>query len=342
MEPDAKALEGGALLARSLVWDNHGCLPLRPLDESFLPQLARYKAAGVDVASLNIGFGEQGIEEHVRMAAHFRRWLSLHPRDYVLAASLDDITRARAEGKLAIVFDIEGMNAISDQLSMVQLYYDLGVRWMLVAYNRHNRAGGGCQQDGDPGLTGFGRRVLDEMARVGMVACCSHTGHRTAMDVMAHSVLPVIFSHSNARAVFDHPRNVRNEALRACAATDGVVGINGIGIFGGQGGSLVEAFVRHLDYVVQLIGIRHVGLGLDYVFDQSELDDLATGDTLTFPPALGYGRQMQMIPPEALPEIVTRLIRLGYGEQDVQAVLGGNFSRVARAVWRPAPLPAFG
>lgn len=324
------------LLDSTLVWDNHACMPLRPHDESFLPHLSRFKSSGADVVSLNIGFGEQGIEEHIRMVAQFRRWLSLHADKYVLAHTVDDIDRARAQGKLAVTFDIEGMNAIADQSSLVQLYYDLGVRWMLIAYNRHNRVGGGCQQDEDPGLSDFGRQVLDEMARVGMVTCCSHTGYRTSMDVMQYSKLPVIFSHSNARAVMDHPRNVRDEALKACAATGGVVGINGISLFLGGTGDLLDAFIRHLDYIVELIGPQHVGLGLDFVVDQSEIDGLATADPKTFPPELGYTSKITMIGPEAYEGIVERLMHLGYPDDDVRAILGGNFYRVAQAVWKDA------
>lgn len=324
-----------ALVQSSLVWDNHGCMPVRPHDERFLPQLERYRAAGVDTVALNVGFGQQGVEEHVRMIAHFRRWLAEREADYVLVATADDIERARRERKLAVMFDIEGMNALSDQLSLVSFYYDLGVRWMLVAYNLHNRAGGGCQEADDPGLTPFGRKVLDEMARVGMVTCCSHTGHRTTMDVMGYSKRPVIFSHSNARAVYDHPRNVRDEALKACAATGGVVGINGIGLFlTGSGGDLIDAFVRHMDYVVQLIGADHVGLGLDYVFDSSELDEVVS-DPKMFPPELGYQSGIQMVAPEAIEEVVARLLGLGYSDVDIRSILGGNFFRVAKQVWRP-------
>jgi membrane dipeptidase len=323
------------LLDTSLVWDNHGCMPLRPFDESFLPQLSRYKAAGVKVVSLNIGYGEQGIEQHIRMAAALRQWVSLHQEQFVLVGTMAEIERASAEAKLGIFFDIEGMNAVADQLSMIQLYYDLGVRWMLVAYNRHNPAGGGCQQDDDPGLTAFGRGVLDEMARVGMIACCSHTGYRTTMDVMSYSSRPVIFSHSNARAVFDHPRNVQDDALKACAATGGVVGINGISLFLGKGKSMVDQFIRHLDYVVQLIGPAHAGIGLDYVFDMDELGDMTT-NAATFPPELGYNQPISIVPPEALEEIVGNLLRMGYSERDLRGILGANFARVANAVWRPS------
>lgn len=323
-----------ALIEDSLVWDNHGCMPLRPHDDSFLPQLARYKAAGMTAVSLNVGFGEQGIEDHVRMIAHFRHWLSRHASDYLMASTADDIELARRTGRLAVLFDIEGMNAVADQPSLVQLYYELGVRWMLIAYNRSNRAGGGCQDD-DAGLTLFGKQVLDEMARVGMVACCSHTGYRTSRDVMAYSSRPVIFSHSNPLAVHDHPRNVPDDVLRACAATGGVVGVNGIGLFIASEGNLIESFVRHIDYLVELIGFEHVGLGLDYVFDRSEIEALNAADPEGFPPELGYGRKLEMVPPEALEEIVTRLTRLGYRDDQLRAILGGNLMRVARTVWRP-------
>ncbi|BBE32385.1 dipeptidase [Sphingosinicella microcystinivorans] len=321
------------LIESSLVWDNHGCMPLRPFDEEFLPQLKRYRDAGVNVAILNIGCGEQGIEDHVRVLAAFRRWLKDHPADYVIVETVSDIEQSRADGKLAVAFDIEGANGIADQPSLLGLYYDLGVRWMLMAYNRNNRVGGGCH-DEDGGLTDFGREVLDEMAKVGMVACCTHTGYRTAMDVMSYSSRPVIFSHSNARAVHDHPRNITDEQMKACAATGGVVGINGIGIFLGANDNSPEAYVRHLDHAVQLIGPDHVGIGLDYVFDQQELDDYVRTMAHTFPKGMGYEAGVRMVAPEAIEPIVERLVKLGYSDAVLRAVLGENFLRVAREVWR--------
>ena len=323
-------------LADWLVWDNHGCLPLRPFDADFLPQLGRYRQAGVDVAIINIGFGDHGIEDHIRMIACFRHWLKQHPESYALIATAGDIERARREGKLAIAFNMEGANGLADQPSLISLYYDLGVRWMLMAYNRTNRVGSGCHEEEDRGLTAFGRTVLDEMARVGMVACCSHTGHRTTMDVMNYASQPVIFSHSNPRALHDHPRNIRDEAMRACAATGGVVGINGIGIFLGQNDNSTETFVRHVDYAVQLIGAEHVGLGLDYVFDAAELDDYLVSMASTFPEGFSYQAGMKMIEPERLSDIVEALVKRGYPEPAIGGILGGNFMRVARDVWRPA------
>jgi membrane dipeptidase len=329
---DGVDVQARQLLADTLVWDNHGCMPLRPHDATFLPQLERYRAAGVDVVMLNVGFGEQDVVSHVRMLAHFRRWLSLHSDRYVLIETVADIAAARRSGRLAVGFDIEGASAIADQPSLVQLYYDLGVRWMLLAYNRNNPVGGGCHDD-DTGLTAFGREVLDEMARVGMVSCCTHTGLRTTLDVMAYSSNPVIFSHSNPRVVHDHPRNINDEAIVACAATGGVVCLNGIGIFLGANDNSDAAFVRHLDYVVQKVGPAHAGIGLDFVFDQRELDEYVKTMAHTFPSGFGYQAGIRMVAPEQLPTIVERLLRMGYSDADLRAILGGNLMRVAEAVW---------
>jgi membrane dipeptidase len=326
--------DAAALLRSSLVWDNHGCMPVaRPHDTTFLPQLERYRAAGVSAVMLNVGFGDMGIEEHVRTLASLRHWIKARPDEYLLLCSADDVERAHATGRLAVGFDIEGANAVADQPSLVSLYYDLGVRWMLLAYNTNNRVGGGCQ-DEDQGLTSFGREVIAEMERVGMQVCCSHTGHRTVRDVFEVATRPVIFSHSNPSAVYPHPRNIPDDLIRACAATGGVVGINGIGSFLGKNDNSSETFARHVDHVAQLVGAQHVALGLDYVFDTQELDDYLSKMAHTFPAELGYEKGVRMVAPEQLEAIVLALQRLGYRDADLRAVLGGNLMRLARTVWK--------
>lgn len=321
------------LLADSLVWDNHACMPLRPEDERFLPGIERYREAGADAVTLNIGYGDIDLASHVRMLASFRRWFSARPDKYLLAHSVADIDRARRENKLAILFDIEGMGPLDDgDDGMVQLFYDLGVRWMLVAYNRNSAAGGGCADD-DQGLTGYGRKLLAEMKRVGMVVCCSHTGHRTALEVMEHAGNPVIFSHSNASAVHQHYRNIPDELIKACAATGGVVGINGIGIFLGDNDDSPETIVRHVDHVVQLAGPDHAGISLDYVFDQEELQQ-ALKDKPEMFPDMPPGEGLRLAGPEVYPAVTDGLLRLGYSESDVKKIIGGNWRRVAEQVWR--------
>jgi membrane dipeptidase len=321
------------LLGSAVAWDNHACMPIRPGDESFLPQLERHRAAGWHVVSLNVGFGADSVESHFRMLATLRSWIARHADRFQQVGSVDDIHRARRSGRLAVCFDIEGMGAVADQPNLVPLYYSLGVRWMLVAFNRNNRAGGGCHDD-DGGLTDFGRQVIREMNACGMLVCCSHTGERTALQVMEESQAPVLLTHSNAKSIFDHPRNVSDEVLRACARTGGVVGLNGLGIFLGDNDASLPRFMRHLRHVVDTIGHRHVGLGLDYVFDQQELDDWLGGPSNTWPAGFGYAPGVKMLAPEVLPDLVDAMLALGWSDADVLGILGGNLLRVAEQTWR--------
>jgi membrane dipeptidase len=321
------------LLKRTIVWDNHACMPLRPDVELFLPQIARHKAAGVDVLFLNVYFDVYPPETAFAMLAVFRRWISGHPEHYVLAETVADIERAKRERKLAIAFDIEGGKAVEAHPGLVEIFYRLGVRWMLIAYNKNNRLGGGCQ-DEDRGLTNYGRQIIDAMERIGMVLCCSHTGYRTAREAMEYARNPVIFSHSNPRAVRDHERNVPDELMRACARTGGVINLNGIGIFLGENDNSTATLVRHIDYAVDLVGPQHVGLGLDFVFDQAELGDYIRARPDLFPPDKGYGAGMALIEPERFPVIADELLKRGYSEEHVQGILGHNNLRVAKQVWR--------
>ncbi len=319
-----------SVLEKTLVWDNHGCMPLRPDDVRFLPQLARYRKSGVRVVALNIAFDGVPWEQAFAMLASLRKWICQHSQQYRLVETRRDLTRA--DDRLGVFFDIEGGCALNGQLGFVELYRDLGVRWMLIAYNKNNLLGGGCQ-DEDSGLTKFGRAVVREMERVGMTVCCSHTGYRTTMDIMRMATRPVIFSHSNPLGVWRHKRNVRDAAIRACAATGGVVGVNGIGMFLGANDSRSSTVARHIDYVAQLVGVEHVGLGIDYVFDTQELEEYVAANPHLFPAEEGYGTGLNMVAPEQVPEIAAELFRLGYRSVDVRKVLGGNFLRVARANW---------
>lgn len=329
---DGIAARARAVMDQAIVWDNHSCMPMRP-DQSFLEDIERCRAAGINVVTLNIGFGQMRWDEHVRIIAAQRNWYARRPDKYVLVRTAADIRRAKAEGKIAILFDIEGMNAIEPDLSLIQLYYDLGVRWMLVAYNNANKAGGGCQDAEDPGLSDFGRAAVAEMERVGMIPCVSHTGLRTTRDLLEVARGPVILSHSNPRALVDHPRNVPDDIIRAVAATGGVIGINGVGKFLGNQDISTPNVVRHIDYAVQLVGPAHVGLSLDYVFDMTEMEDYIKAHPEIFPPHLGY-TQFSFVPPEQVPEIAEELLRRGYADADVAAILGGNWLRLAETVWR--------
>ena len=322
------------LVSETTVWDNHTCMPLRLGDDEFLPQLARIRASGVNVVSLNVTFDIFPWETAFSMLATFRHWVSNHGDEYVLAASVNDIEAAKRNNQLAILFDIEGGKAVEPHPGLVEIYYQLGVRWMLIAFNNNNRLGGGCQDD-DIGLTEYGRTIIDQMERVGMVLCCSHTGYQTALEAMAYANNPVIFSHSNPRALYDHERNIPDELMKACAATGGVVNINGLGIFLGGNDSSTENILRHIDYTAALLGCEHVGLGLDYVFDMKEIEEGMAARPDIFPPEKGYdAANFPMVEPERIPKIAEGLLAMNYSDNQVQGILGHNNLRVADQVWK--------
>lgn len=327
-----------SLMRSSIVWDNHACMPLRPGDIEFLPQLERARQSGINVISLNVSF--DGVDPHdaFPLLATYRNWIQQHGEHYVLADTVADIEAAKAQGRLAVVFDIEGGNAVAAHPGLVEVFYRLGVRWMLFAYNKNNTLGGGCMDD-DTGLTDYGKRVIDEMERVGMVLCCTHVGHRTAREAMEYSSKPVIFSHSNPSAVYPHVRNISDDLMKACARSGGVVNINGVGMFLGDGpdgcgDNSTETLLRHIDYAARLIGPQHVGLGLDYVFDVAELEEYLQKNPSLFPVIPKQRASYVQVEPERFPLIAEGLLKMGYSDSDVQDILGNNNLRVARQVWR--------
>jgi membrane dipeptidase len=253
------------------------------------------------------------------------------PDTYRLLSTVDDVRRCKAEGKLGILFDIEGMCPVQEDLSLVQTFYELGVRWMLIAYNRNNEAGGGCL-DADSGLTAVGRAIIDEMERVGMVLCLSHVGARTAAEALEYARNPVIFSHSNPYGHTPHARNISDDLMYACARKGGVIGLSGIGPFLGASENLVERLLHQLRYVIDLVGPEHVGIGLDYVFDRSELDEHVRRNPMLYPTGVTGG--LGMVEPEAMSAIGEGLARDNLGDEQIRSILGENWLRIATRVWR--------
>src|SRR5579871_2677708 len=223
----ANHVRAASLIRSALVWENHCCMPFSDVAE-WMPELSRYRQAGFDVVHVNVGDSDVPLEGLVRTTAAYRAWLRERPDEYVIVSTAADIDAARASGRLAVCFDIEGAHAFGTELSLVPMFYDLGVRWLLMAYNCGNAVGAGCHDAVDRGLTEFGRTFVREMDRVGMIKDVAHTGYRTARDVIEGSAAPVNISHSNPRALHDHPRCVPDDLMKACAASGGVMGITGI------------------------------------------------------------------------------------------------------------------
>ncbi|WP_374379795.1 dipeptidase [Dongia sp.] len=329
--------KNGAIGAADLVWDSHAGFAF--VQAGDLDELSRWRQSGIDFVSVNVGYDVEPWSRAVEALSGYRHWLRAHPDRFVLAGTVDDVIAAKGSGRLAVAFDIEGADALNGDLGMVDFYYRLGVRQMLLVYNRNNLVGGGCH-DGDQGLTPFGRAVIAEMNRVGMIVDASHCSHRTSLDMMECSTAPVVFSHSNARALHDHERNIRDDQIKACAAQGGVIGVNGVGLFLGTSGDPVELLLAHIDHMCQLVGPQHVGLGLDSIL-ACQPDDLLSEEALReraaayWPPRQYPAAPMNFAPPEIMTDIAAGLDRRGYAATDIRAILGGNFARIANHVWRP-------
>ena len=327
-----------ALLRTAVACDLHSCPTYDPAS-GCLGELLRYRDAGVRCVSVNVGDSDLPLEQVFALAAAFRAYVESHPTDFALVGSVAEIADAANRGKLAIFFDLEGAYALGTDLKLIPRFHELGVRWMALVYNTRNQVGGGCHDAVDEGLTPFGREMLAELDRVGIIKDCSHAGYRTAREILEWSAVPAIFSHSNALALTDHPRNIPDELIRLCAERGGVIGINGIGIFLGDPAASTPAIVRHLDYVAQLVGPQHVAIALDCVFDVDDFSKRLAASPGIWPKSAGYSAGGKIARPEQWPEIVDALCARGYSDDEVRGIVGENFLRVARAVWRKQANP---
>jgi membrane dipeptidase len=318
---------------KPLVWDSHSCLPLASGID--LGVLQRHREAGFDYVSINVGMDMNPVDQVLKTIAWFRQWIAQHPDQYVQVDRFADVAAAKAAGKLAVSFDLEGSTMLLEDTAMVGFYRDLGVRQMHLVYNRNNSVGGGCHDD-DQGLTQFGRDVVRAINKAGVVMDCSHNGERTSLDIIETSEKPVVFSHANARALVDHQRNISDRQIDACAASGGVIGINGIRLFLDAKEDFAVPMARHIDYMVQRVGPDHVGLGIDISFNLGIDDHPPHQDRSFWWPLSGrYSSSgTSNAGPEVLPGIVEELRKKGYDQAAIDKICGLNFARVAQQTWR--------
>ncbi|HEX4242423.1 MAG TPA: membrane dipeptidase [Steroidobacteraceae bacterium] len=315
-------------ISEPFIWDAHSCIPL--MLDADLSCLERHRASGARFVHVNVGMDDEPWHYVTRLLHAFAAQLRSRPEQFILASSLDDVSLAVLQGKLAVAFDLEGSNMIGPDVEALRLFHDLGVRQMHLVYNRNNAAGGGCL-DYDIGLTAYGANLVRAVNRCGVIMDVSHSSLRTSLDVMSISTRPVVFSHANARALTEHPRNITDEQIKACAATGGVIGVTGISEFLGDPRGRTDSMLRHLDYMVELVGPAHVGIGLDYVYGP-----MADPSSPYSPPAMkawAATRRARDVEPEQLPELMAAMQRAGYGEASVRQIAAGNFMRVAAASW---------
>jgi membrane dipeptidase len=314
----------------SLLWDQHTCLPLQ-LDAE-IGQLTRYQRRGGAFVSVNAGYSPHTLSDTLALLAHYRAAAQANPL-LELVAEIDDVAAIVAADQIAVVFDLEDSGPLDGDLDNLSTLADLGVRTLLPTYNHANQAGSGCLDTDDFGLTPWGRSLVSEMNSVGIVPDGSHCSTRAGLDMCETSSGPVIYSHSCMRALWDHPRNITDDQARACAGIGGVIGITGVGIFLGPNTPTLEAMTRHLEYAVELVGIDHVGISTDFSFDHADFNDELTRNPHLFDDSYTRWGPIQWMPPETFLTIGQHLGQRGWSSNNIEAILGGNFYRVAQQAW---------
>ncbi|MTE16644.1 dipeptidase [Nocardia aurantiaca] len=326
------------------LWEQHCCLPLLPTAD--ITELTRYPLGSY--LSVNIGYSPQSTRESLELVTQFRRDALTDGR-FRLVHGIEDAwptaPSADTDATLALAFDLEDSGPLEGDLDNVELFHELGLRSLLPTYNHANAAGCGCLDTDDTGLTAYGRDLIRKLNEVGVFADGSHCSRRTGLGIAETTSVPMIYSHSNFATLWAHPRNIGDDQAKACAATGGVIGINGVGIFLGRNepadrAGRVEAMADHITYGAELVGIEHIGVGSDYSFDADDFNRMLADDPKSFSEEyLRYGR-LQWAPPEDLlgaaevPGLDAVLAARGFSAADRAAVFGGNFARVARQVWR--------
>jgi membrane dipeptidase len=279
-----------------------------------------------------------------------------YPDRIQLATTASDLERIVKSGKIAAVLALEGGHQIADDLAVLRMYQRMGIRAMTLTHFRNNNwADSSTDKPQHNGLTGFGKQVVSEMNRIGMIVDISHVSDKTFYDVLAVATKPVIASHSSCRALAEFPRNMTDDMLKALARNGGVVGINfGAGFLNQQdakgllatittmsadgpvltgqaldeysakdfttndwsrprpAAATLDDVVAHIDHVVKVAGIDHVGIGSDF----DGIPDVPKG----------------LEDVSKMPALVAALFKRGYSEADVQKIMGGNFLRVMKEV----------
>ena len=292
----------------------------------------RYRAAGVDFISVHPAGDRHNIQEAMKRLARCRADIAAHP-NAVLVYSVDDIAKAKAAGKLAVGIHLEGFRCLERDLSMIEIYYQLGARFVHPIFNLNSEIGGGGADRHETGLTKFGVKMVHEMNRVGMLVDGAHAGYRSTIDMMEVSADPVIFSHLACHAIHPHFRNVKDDQIKFCAERGGVIGITGAAFY--LGGASAEQYFRHLDHVVQLVGPGHVGFGLDFLDQAHHLAAFIAARPDEWPgKEEGAWDPMFFLGPEVIPEVTNLMLKHGYTDEQVRWIQGGNWLAVCRQVWK--------
>ncbi len=332
------------LVQRSLVIDMLAPLKLDFRPEAYaLPlsdsEAAMFRTCGITGFHNSVGVGgASAYDDALQFIAAWSGFVGRNTQVFSLVGKADDLDAAKAKQKIAVIMGLQNADEFREPKD-VKAFYQLGLRCAQLTYNTQNLLGSGSTERVDGGISDYGEQIIKSMNEVGMLIDVSHSGDKTTLDAIELSPKPIAFTHSNCRALNNHPRLKTDEAIRKLAAKGGVMGITGVRMFvKATEPTTLEDIVDHIDHVVKLVGIDHVGIGSD--------SDLMGYDHM--PPdqykqlKAGYKASYAFRDkidtdgfdhPRKVYDLTAALIRRGYSDANIQAILGGNFRRLLGITW---------
>jgi membrane dipeptidase len=305
---------------------------------AFGPDIFRaLRRGGVTAANCTCSIWED-FPTSMRAVAQWKAWFRAHADLILQVYATADIRRAKREGKTGIILGWQNATGFGDHLPLVALYKELGLGVVQLTYNTAQSVGSGCYESRDTGLTDFGRELVAELNRVGILIDLSHVGAQTSADAIQCSTKPVAYTHCLPAALKAHPRNKSDAQLRAIADKGGFVGVTVFPPFLRRGpDATIDDYIEAIEHVVNLVGEEQVGIGTDFTEGHGEAffryitHDKGDGRKLTdFGPVVmpeGFRRI------EDFPNLTAAMERRGWPEQRIRRIMGENWLRILAEAW---------
>jgi len=258
----------------------------------------------------------------------------------VLATTMEDIRRAKREGKVAVVICLEGASPLQGEISYLRNFYRLGLRCIGLTHDVRNSLGDGIRERSGGGLTHFGVSVVEECNRLGIVVDVSHLSDKGTADALEVSKQPIVASHSNARALCPHPRNLPDELIRGIARGGGMVAFHALNaLVSTQPEPSLDDLLRHIAHIAEIGGTDCIGIGPDLMENWDPTIFTSVTDRSSRVNGIPVGKLDWQYPKGIqsnadLPNLTEKLLKMGFSADDVTKFLGGNWMRVFEAVWR--------
>jgi membrane dipeptidase len=302
-------------------------------------QIAEFKSSGINIFHQSVGIvGHTAYEDALTYMASYNGLIARMSDQFARIDLASDIERTRAAGKIGVILGLqnaEHFRSVED----VTRFHGLGLRCAQLTYNSQNRVGSGSTDRVDGGVSDFGAEIIRRMNEIGMLVDVSHSSDRTTLDAIELSATPIAITHSNCRALLAHPRLKTDEAIRRLGARGGVMGITGVRMFvRDREPTTIEHIVDHIDHVVKIAGIEHVGVGSDA--DLHGYDDLPPDQAQVlrglYKSSYGFREKIDIEGfdhPRKIFDLTEALIRRRYADAHIRGILGGNFRRLLAEVW---------